>query len=59
MLGRTDRYMFIYVILVVVLGVLVLAMANRFFADEDQGRMFALLFFASSVRRLERTFGYG
>tara|TARA_R110002153_G_scaffold14952_11_gene53848 strand:- start:1428 stop:4568 length:3141 start_codon:yes stop_codon:yes gene_type:complete len=42
-LGRTGRYMFIYVILVVVLGALFLRLPTGFLPDEDQGRMFALL----------------
>lgn len=41
LLGRTGRYMFIYVILVVVLGILFLRLPTGFLPDEDQGRMFA------------------
>lgn len=42
-LGRSGRYMFIYAVLVLVLGLLFMRLPTGFLPDEDQGRMFALV----------------
>jgi len=59
MLGTHWTYMFIYVILVVVLGVLLLCDCQPvFLPDEDQGRIVCFCCLCLKVRRWERNFGY-